>query len=109
MQPVNGFLRARAADVPGLVSVGLPIRLDALFTSRDRQQSLVQRHIPVPVQADLGKRVVKRSQMGHLGVGQCAVYVKDQCLEHGVKPFGKKKGSTLRKSEDQDNSILAIH
>jgi hypothetical protein len=55
-----------------------PVMHDALLPPGDLQQPRVERFVPMPVEATLGKGVVERGAMGALGLGERAVDVKDQ-------------------------------
>jgi len=51
---------------------------DALLPPEDLQQPRVERFVPLPIKATLGKGVVEPGAMGALGLGERAVDVKDQ-------------------------------
>ena len=59
-----------------------PVVQHAFFATRNVQQFGVLGLAPVPVQALLRKGLVESFQVGVLGVGQGAVHIKNQSLEH---------------------------
>ena len=59
----------------------LPVMQDALLAAGHFQQPGMQRFVPVPVAAQLGKGLVESSAVCRFGVGQGAVHVKNQGLE----------------------------
>jgi hypothetical protein len=61
----------------------VPVMGDAFLAAGDLQQPGVQRFIPVPVQAGLREGLVECGAVGALGIGQGAVDVEDQGLQHG--------------------------
>src|ERR1700690_3687407 len=55
-----------------------PVMRYTLLPTGDLEQARVKRLVPVPVQAHLGKGLIKRRAMDALGVGERAIDVEDQ-------------------------------
>ena len=83
MQPAQGVAHAGAADIAHLGVTDAPVMQEPLLAAGDIEQPGVQRLVPVPVHALLGKGRVKSGAVGGFGVGQGAVYIKNQGVEHG--------------------------
>ena len=60
-----------------------PVVQDALFAARHFQQARVFGCAPVPVAAFFGKGAVECGQVGGFGIGNGAVHIKNQGLQHG--------------------------
>jgi L-ascorbate metabolism protein UlaG (beta-lactamase superfamily) len=66
----------------------LQVVADAFLAAGHGQQLVVQRHVPVPGQAAFGKGPVEGDTVGVFGVGQGAVHVKDDGLDHAIWLLG---------------------
>ena len=86
VQAGNGVRHAVTGHVQHASARAVPVMADTLFTARDVQKLGVQGLVPDPIESVLGKGLVKGLAVGRLGIGQSAIYVKNQGLQHGHPP-----------------------